>query len=319
MGLSGSFLSLWLFLVATACAKDPVLVFRPEGGDYDAVIRGMGREIGEDFTIGQQTLAPGAGIQAMAEPIRRTAPRLVILMDNRIINLYKSYQASLPDSVPPVPSISLMAASLDHEIVGLKLATGIAYEIPILTSAVNLRDILKRPLPKIGIIHRDFLSDFVAGNKEYCRQEGIALTAVVLKNQEENFGKAIRKGLRTLFEEEQVDALWVPNDNALLTAALLRDVWIPMLNRYRKPVIVGVEALAQPGLGFGTLAVLPDHTELGRQLAEIVVELSTAGFAAPDGKVRQPLSIIKVVNLPQAHKIAGVGRENLGSVDRILE
>jgi hypothetical protein len=319
MGLIGFSLSLLLLLAVPGRAKEPILVLHPEGRDFDEVIRGMAREIGEDFTIEQRTIAPGAGIRAIAEPLRQTAPRLVILMDNRIISLYKSYQSSLPDSIAPAPSVSLMAASLDHEIVGLKSATGIAYEIPILTSALNLRDILKRPLPKIGIIHRDFLKDFVAGNREYCRREGIALTTVVLKDKEEDFGKAIRKGLRTLFEDENVDALWVPNDNALLTPALLREVWIPMLNRFRKPVIVGVEALAQPGLGFGTFAVLPDHTELGRQLAETVLELSASGFSIPGGKVRQPLSIIKVVNLPQARKIAGVGRENLGSVDRILE
>jgi hypothetical protein len=319
MGLIRFALPVLLCFAASSPAKESLLVFRPEGRDFDEVIRGMVREIGEDFTIGQRILAPGAGIQAIGEPIRQTAPRLVILMDNRIINLYKNYQASLPDSLPTVPSISLMAASLDHEIVGLKMATGIAYEIPILTSAVNLRNILKRPIPKIGIVHRDFLNGFVAGNKEYCQREGIALTTVVLKNQEGDFGRAIRRALRTLLEDEKADAIWIPNDNALMTPVLLREVWIPMLNRFRKPVIVGVEALAQPGLGFGTFAVLPDHRELGRQLAEMVLELSASGFAAPGGKVRQPLSIIKVVNLPQAHKIAGVGRENLANVDRILE
>lgn len=319
MGMIGLSLSFLLLLAAPARAKDSLLVLRPEGRDFDEVIRGMGRELGEDFAIEQRTIAPGAGVPAIAEPLRRTAPKLVILMDNRILNLYKAYQALLPDSVAPVPSISLMAASLDQEIIGMKRGAGIGYEIPILTSALNLRGILKRPISKIGIIHREFLGGFVSGNKEYCRREGIALATVVLKNKEADFGKAIRKGLRTLFEDEKVDALWVPNDNALLTAALLREVWIPALGRSRKPVIVGVEALAQPGLGFGTFAVLPDHTELGRQLAEMILEASASGFAVPDGKVRQPLSIIKVVNLPQARKIAGVGRESLANVDRILE
>jgi hypothetical protein len=314
-----AFLPLLLSSASSPLAKERLLVFRPEGRDFAEVVRGMDREIREDFEIGERTLASGAGVKDMAEPLRQISPRLVILMDNRVIDLYKRYQASLPDSAPPVPSISLMAASLDHEINGLKLATGIAYEIPILTSAVNLRSILKRPLPQIGIVHRDFLAGFVAGNREYCRREGMALTAVALRNQEADFVKAVRRALRTLFEEGKVDALWVPNDFALLTPELLRQVWIPMLNRYRKPVIVGVEALAQPGLGFGTLAVLPDHLELGRQLSEMILEVSASGFSVPAGTVRQPLSIIKVVNLAQARKIMGLGRERLGSVDRILE
>jgi hypothetical protein len=41
-----------------------------------------------------------------------------------------------------------------------------------------------------------------------------------------------------------------------------------MINKHKKPVIVGVETLVNPGLGFGTFAILPDHTELGKQLAE---------------------------------------------------
>jgi hypothetical protein len=311
--------ALVLLLASFPGAKEPLLVFRPEGSDFAEVVRGMEREIGDDFMIGQRILATGASIEDIAGPLRQTAPRLVILMDNRTLNLYKRYQSALPDSVRPIPSISLMAASLDREMDGLKLATGIAYEIPIITSALNLRSILGNRLPKIGIIHRDFLADFVSGNKDYCQREGMTLVAVSLRNKEEDLRKAVRKALRTLFEDENVDALWVPNDNALLAPELLREVWIPMVNRYRKPVIVGVETLVQPGLGFGTFAVLPDHTELGRQLAEMVLELSASGFAMPGERIRQPLSVIKVMNLPQARKFAGVRRENLGNVDRILE
>jgi hypothetical protein len=318
MGLRSA-LAFLAALAAVSGAKEPVLIFRPAGQAFDDVVRGMEREAGEDFAIGQKTLAPGASIADMQEPLRRSAPRLVILMDNRIVNLYKRYQASLSDSASPVPSISLMAASLDREMDGLKLATGIAYEIPIITSALNLRGILKRPLPKIGVIHRDFLAEFIARNKEYCRREGIALADIPLRNQEGDMRIAVRKALRALFEEEKVDALWVPNDNALLTADLLRGVWIPMVNRYRKPVIVGVESLVEPGLGFGTFAVLPDHTELGRQLAEMALDWSASGFAMPAERIRQPLSVIKVMNLPQARKFAGVDAKNLGSVDRILE
>jgi hypothetical protein len=308
-----------LLLAAPLSAKDALVILRPEGRDFSDAVQGLTREIGEDFTISQRTLGSKAGIADVAEPIREVRPRLVILMDNHIIHLYRRYQETLPDSVPPIPSLSLMAASLDREIRGMRLAAGIAYEVPIITSALGLRRVVGSPLPRIGIVHREFLSAFVAGNAEYCRREGMALVAVALRNKEPDFRKAVRRSLRTLLEDEKVDALWVPNDNSLLAPDILRDVWIPLVNRHRKPVIVGVEALAQPGLGFGTFAVLPDHIELGRQLAETVLDVSAAGYAIRNGQVRQPLSVIKVVNLPQARKFAGVPRERLGSVDRILE
>jgi hypothetical protein len=308
-----------LLLTAPLCAKDALLILRPEGRDFSDAVRGLTREIGEEFTIGQRTLGSKAEVADVAGVIREIRPRLVVLMDNPVIRLYRRYQASLPDSVAPTPSLSLMAASLDREMRGLRLAAGIAYEVPIVTSALGLRSVVGRPLPRIGIVHREFMAGFVAGNAEYCRREGITLVAAALRNKEPDFRKAVRKSLRTLLEEEKVDALWIPNDNSLLAPDILRDVWIPLVNRHRKPVIVGVEALAQPGLGFGTFAVLPDHTELGRQLAETVLDISSAGYAIPDGQIRQPISVIKVLNLPQARKFAGTGRERLGSVDRILE
>jgi hypothetical protein len=308
-----------LLLAAPLSAKDTLLILRPEGRDFSDAVRGLMREIGEEFTISQRTLGSKAGIADVAEPIREIGPRLVVLMDNHIIHLYRRYQSSLPDSVAPTPSLSLMAASLGREMRGLRLAAGIAYEVPIVTSALGLRSVVGRPLPRIGIVHREFLASFVAGNTEYCRREGMTLVAAELRNKEPDFRMAVRRSLRTLLEEEKVDALWVPNDNSLLAPDILRDVWIPLVNRHRKPVIVGVEALAQPGLGFGTFAVLPDHTELGRQLAEMVLDISAAGYAVPDGQVRQPISVIKFLNLPQARKFAGMGRERLGSVDRILE
>lgn len=308
-----------LLCAGSAWTGEALLLFRPEGRDFSDAARGLTREIGGDFAIGERILSDKSGVGEIAESIRKTAPRLILLMENRSIHLYRRYLATQPDSAPRIPSLSLMAASLESEIGGMKLASGIAYEIPILTSALGLRSILGHPLRKIGVVHREFLGGFVAGNAEYCRREGIELVSLPLRNKEADFRRAVRKSLRTLLEEENVDVLWVPNDNVLLAADILRDVWIPLVNRHRKPVIVGVEALAQPGLGFGTFAVLPDHTELGRQLAEMVLESSAAGFAPADRRVRQPVSVIKVVNLPQAAKFGGIRRERLGIVDRILE
>ncbi len=318
MGIRLALIAL-LLAAPLARAGGYAMVFRPKGDDFVNVVRAMQREIADDITIQQVVLAPDAKTPEMAEPLRQTRPRIVILMDNRVISLYKHYLATLPDSTPPIPCISLMAASVEREIAGMKQAWAIEYEIPILTSAVNLRGVLEKPLPRIGILHREYLSRFVSENAGYCRREGIEFATIVLKNKEDDFARSVRQGLKTLFEDKKIEALWVPNDNALLTADLLRDVWIPLVNKYKKPVIVGVEALARPDLSFGTFAVLPDHAELGRQLADMVLEVSDSSLTDKAGRTRQPLSIIKVIDLPQAKKFFGGEPKHLENVDKVLE
>lgn len=294
-------------------------MLRPEGQHFADVVRGLKAELGDEHDILEHLAVEGAKMSEIADQIRKVKPRLVILMDNRIIQVYRKYQASLPDTGATTPSISLMAASLDVEIAGLRRATGISYEIPIVTSVLNMRSLANKPIPKIGIIHREFLRAFIAENSVYCRKEGIAIAAVSLRNKEHDFEASVRKALTSLLEVEKVDALWIPNDNVLLSPEILRKVWIPMLDKQKKPAIVGVESLVTPKLGFGTFAVLPDHLELGKQLAQRVLEISDAGYLVESGTVQRTLSVIKVLNLRQARKIISIDKARLGSVDIVLE
>lgn len=316
---SGIILSLVLPIPGFGNPKKPLLVLRPEGKAFNEVVTGLEKEIGDEYIIQVHLVPEGSGPGDMDSRIRQVKPKLIVLMDNRIIKLYRKYQGSLPDSAAVTPSISLMAAFLEKEVNGLKAATGISYEIPIVTSALNLRAIIKRPIPKVGVVHREFLRNFISENTGYCRREGIRLAAVSLGNREENFKKSVKKSLDSLFEAEKIDVLWVPNDNILLSPEIIKDVWIPMINKHRKPVIVGVETLVNPNLGFGTFAVLPDHAEMGRQLAEKILEISDSDFNVDNGTVNQPLSVIKTINMRQARKFLGLGTEGLGSVDMVLE
>lgn len=319
VGIPGIILSLLLLFPISAYPKKPILVFRPEGKAFDEVVMGLEKEIGDEYAILAHLVAERSGAGDMDSRIRQVKPKLIVLMDNRTINLYRKYQGSLADSAAVTPSISLMAAFLEKEIMGLTAAAGISYEIPIVTSALNLRTIIKRPIPKVGVVHREFLRNFIAENTGYCKREGIGLAAVSLGNREANYRKSVKKALDKLFEEEKIDALWIPNDNVLLSPEIIKDVWIPIINKFKKPVIVGVETLVNPKLSFGTFAVIPDHLELGRQLAEKILEISNSNFDVGNGTVNQPLSVIKTINLRQARKFLNLGTDGLGSVDKVLE
>ncbi len=312
---------LFLFLLVTAPghAIETLLVFRPEGKDFTEVLKGMKSELQGEYRIEEWLITADLKPEDMDIRIKQANPKLIILMDNWIINLFKKYQYALPDSAAVIPSVSLMAISLEKEIAGLKRATGISYEVPIITSAVNLRNIIGKPIPKIGVVHREFLNGFIADNSGYCKKEGIEIVSVALKNKEEDFKGSVKNALELLFQDRKIDVLWVPNDNVLLSVDIIKTVWLPLIHKYQKPVIVGVETLVNPALGFGTFAVLPDHVELGKQLAGKILEISDSGFKVQSGSVNQPLSVIKILDLAQARKILNLGKERLGSVDKVME
>lgn len=282
---------------AAAAGEESILIIRSPGTNFDDAAKGIVEELGDNVVVNQVLMNTTITSDSIQSVIARYSPKMVVLMDNKAINIFKEYQWNLPDSAVVIPSISLMAVMIEKAIEGMKNAVGISYEIPIVTSAVNLRAVVKKPMRKIGVIYREFMSDFVCRNAEYCRKEGIELVPVVLPNKS-FFGYSFRisNGLKKLFCKEKVDALWIPNDNALLKSGLITDEWAPAINKYEKPAIVGVEALVDPRLNMGTFAVLPDHRSLGNQAAGFILEVKDNGWR------------IKEQNEPNEHNVVPVNK-----------
>ncbi|HEX2957662.1 MAG TPA: hypothetical protein VHO70_12580, partial [Chitinispirillaceae bacterium] len=232
--------------------------------------------------------------------------------------LYKKYQAGLKEGEIAIPSISLMGVFIKDAISDIRNACGISYEIPIVTSIVNLRAVLGSSMKKVGVIHREFLNDFITKNKEFCKMEGIEIVDISLPNKSDNYKKLLKNGLKTLFEKN-IDVLWVPNDNAFLNIEIIRDVWVPAVKKEKKPVVVGVELLVNPKLDFGTFAVLPDHVALGSQAAEMIYDIRDSGWQSEDGRVDPPLAVYKIINLKQARNNFNVSDEKLKVIDKTVK
>lgn len=303
-----------------AGAEESIIIIRSAGKDFEDAAKGIIEELGDNVVVNQALMDRRSTVDSIKMAIARYSPRMAVLMDNKAIGFFKEYQRNLPDSATVIPSISLMAVMVEKAIDGLKNAAGISYEIPIVTSAVNLRAIVKKPIRKIGVVHREFMSDFMLWNEEYCRKEGFKLIPVVLPNKS-FFGYSFRisNGLKTLFGKENVDALWIPNDNALLKPGLITDDWTPAINKYGKPVIVGVEVLVDPRFNMGTFAVLPDHRSLGNQAAGFILEVRDNGWRINDHKIFPPISVHKVINAAQIKKFFDIESKNIENVDKILQ
>jgi len=123
---------------------------------------------------------------------------------------------------------------VDIAIEGMKNTAGIFYEVPIVTSIVNLRNIMPRVrLEKIGVIHRSFSEQLVRINQDYCRKEHTELVPYLISDKGD-IESELKKGLDILEKKENIDALWVLNDSILVNAQLLRSAWIPFARKFKK-------------------------------------------------------------------------------------
>lgn len=309
---------LLLLLVDSIPSKDLILVLRRDGKDFADALKGMNEELKADFDFKDKVIEKKTEVSEIRTEITSVKPKAIVLMDNSAITLYKKYQAGLKANEPIIPSVSIMGVFIKDAISDIKNACGISYEIPIVTSIVNLRAVLGSSMKKVGVIHREFLNDFVIKNREFCKMEGIEIIDITLPNKSNDYKKLLKDGLKTLFEEKKVDVLWVPNDNAFLNIDIIQNVWVPAVKKEKKPVVVGVELLVNPKLEFGTFAVLPDHVALGSQAAEMIYDIMDNDWQCEEGQVDPPLAVFKIINLKQAKKNFNVADEKLKAVDKTM-
>jgi hypothetical protein len=303
-----------------ASAQESILVIRPEGNDFRAVVKGMAGDLDKDAVIKEKTIDDDSKTADIDSAVRQCRPFAVVLMDNSAIRLYRKYQRGLADSAVKIPSIALMGILVGNAIDGIDNATAISYEIPIVTSAIVLRSLTGVPLGKVGVVHREIMKTLIEENRKTSARENIVVVNRCIQDKDPDLASSVKNALIDLLKKEKVDALWVPNDNLLLSVSLIKEVWIPLVNKYKKPVIVGIEALASPELGFGTLAVMPDHVALGIQAASVIMNSrENDGWSMWAGSVDPALSVYKVLNLKQARKFFEVKKGNISSIDKVLE
>ncbi len=175
-------------------------------------------------------------------------------------------------------------------------------------------------ISRVGVIHREFLQDFIDENRKLCKSEGIEIISISLPNRRNKYKyKTLCKRALKALAKKDIEALWIPNDNKLLKKEIIKGVWKPMVRKLKIPAVVGVEALAKPKLNLGTFAVLPDHFALGNQAAEMVFEIMENGWRIKEPRVEPPLAIYKIVNLRQVKKYFKIPSLQLKNVDKKLK
>lgn len=307
-----------LLLCLPCQAKNVIISIQPDSEKFIETFNSLKVELSGDFEVKPFFISRKNSPDDILKLLRREQPKCLVLMDNTAIAMYRKIQSTGSDGAFIIPSVATMGIMIGDAIKGLKNACGISYEVPVVTSVVNLRSILASPVNRVGIIHRPYLTGFLQKNTRFCSREKIELISIIVSKNEPDFKKQLKKAFR-LIKKQKVDAFWVPNDNILLRSDYFSRIWIPKVKRLNVPVIVGIEALVNPVLDFGTLAVLPDHAALGKQTANLIFEIMENDGLCPENRVEPALSVIKIINMDQALGTFGISEKNLGTIDKKLE
>lgn len=314
-------------LAVSASADDTALVFSPEGNHFDNTIRGLSSEMGKNLQIEKYIVGRETNLDEMVIQIDQHAPHIIILIGNRSIRLYQKYQeARIGEKFPP--SVAIAALFIDNLLPKLNNATGIRYEISMATGIESIQPVLQNEIKKVGVIHREWMADLIKAEADYSTSKGIELVPYVItrssisgrvKGRQDRIVKEIQRGLKKL-KSQKVDALWLLNDNALMTGKTLMSGWSPGARKLRKPVIVGVNSLANTRFQFGSFAVVPDHRKLGIQAAGMVRKIKSDGWVIKNPAIQRPTDVLTTVNttLTQKNRISLV-EGKLSTIDTVIK
>jgi len=299
-----------------ASAKETILVCMPETPQTMEVWSGLRDELARNYNLVALRVEDRAARSVIEEGVRRHRPASIVLMNNPTVAAYNDYQHNAKNTTFP-PVVIVMTSFLDPNRLQVSSATGISYEVPLITVVTNLRKLIDRPIDRIGVIHRPELNGFVQRQTALAAREQIGVVREVVGSSPN--ASELKRALRKL--KEQAGAVWVLNDDHLLSPKLITEAWLPGLNeRPWSPTIVGAASLVSPQQSFGTFAVLPDHAALGAQAASLVFDIADNGWSVPsDAQTQLPVSTTTTLDLAQVRERFSLRNDALRQVDRVLD
>ncbi len=288
-----------------------ITVLAPEDAQLVPVVNQLRNELEGDFDVQVTAVDAERGTpEAIGRVLAHDQPKAVVLLNNSTARIYRKWARS--SASPPV-SIILMASfaeKLQHTIPN---SLGIAYEVPAVTSFVGLRALGKQ-VNRVGVVYRKPLAQYIKAQEALAQVESISFVAEELPDE---FEPRDLKAALVRMKRSGVDALWLPNDNGLLTRLLMAKVWLPYLDRLELPVIVGVPSLVRADYAFGVYGAIPDPEALAIQAADLLIELSENDWTSDGPRVRLPLSARTYVSAPLSRRF-GVLAARLQNVDVVV-
>jgi hypothetical protein len=292
-----------------------ILVVMPVTTETHEVWRSLRDELADDYDTMTLQFDATTTPERIGAEIARIRPVCVVLMNNPTLRAYEQWQHTSKLAAYP-PAVVLMASFLGDLDGRIRNASGIAYEVPAITMFVSMRSFLDRPTRRVGVVYRRPFQAFIETQRSLAAIENIELVPLAVGAQATV--KELDRALRRI-RSAKVDAIWVTNDNGLFaTPEHVLSAWLPNLHAARLPVAVGVRALVNAKVPFGTFAVVPDHEAMGVQAANMIVDLAANGWRA-DGKVALPISVKTVLDVPRARQYYRFREDQLSRLDFVVQ
>ncbi|MGC4093432.1 MAG: hypothetical protein QM756_37160 [Polyangiaceae bacterium] len=181
-------------------ARGTVLVCMPETSQTREVWTGLCDELGPEFALIALKVDGRHGAATIGEAVKRHKPSGIVLMNNPTVLAYRDYQLAAAGAAFP-PAVIVMTSFLDGYPQSVSRATGISYEVPLITVVTNLRRLIAAPIERVGVVLRSSLRGFVQRQAELAsREQTRVLTEVV--GLEPNPAE-LRRALRRLKQRAQ--------------------------------------------------------------------------------------------------------------------
>jgi hypothetical protein len=296
--------------------KPAILLAMPDAPSFRLVRTALIKEIKRDFDVVTVVVNGHMPPTDLGGQIDRVRPSCSVLLDTMSVRLYQAYQKGHGSAGRPSPSVVMMSSFFEEGGSPPDNSSGIAWEIPAVTSLVNLRSVIERPVSRVGVIHRPAFRTYLERQKTLAAGEQITLVPVEVPAAPT--AADVRAALKSF--AKGVDALWVLNDNELLRdEKFLDEVWRPEISALGLPVVVGSASLVSAEASFGTFAVAPDLDALGVQAAELLYEIAEDDWSAEDHPMELPISTVTVVNMRQVRKVFGLRKGAMERIDKAIE
>lgn len=281
-------------LSSTLYSQDLVLTLRPKSTQFEEVFKGIKEALDDEFNIVDIAIDTSNDNRLIDDWITLYRPKAIILMDNQGVNYYLRYQRENASQKFP-PTIIVSTLSADQLVPKVINSSAILYEVPAVTSLVDLRKMMvRRKIQRVGTIYRSAYKKTFEEQKNFCSLEQIELIGIEVDDDisESKLKSAIKK-----LKKLKTDAIWVMNDPGLMSESLLKRVWIPQLKRQKQPIVVGIKILINTRLTFGDYAIYPDQYELGLQLGDKLFDLKGMRWNPSTTDIFQPISLKKSINV----------------------
>jgi len=299
--------------------NDAVFIITANGSIFDQARNELVNELRDEFTVSISEINESATIEEIATLFNtKGTPNAVVLIGNNAIRMYLKYSAQYKEKTDGIQVVTILALDVQRAVSGIPNVNAISYETPMVTALVNFRRVLDKPIDRVGVVYRKAYREFVEKQARFCRKENIEIRGQEIGDDAGKHLNEITEALKTLLKKDPVDALWIVNDNILLKPELLGNVWLPALKKNKVPLIVGVEALANPKLNFGTFAVIPDPVALGEQAAEIIFDLKFDNWNHKGIMIHPAISTYSVLNVKKATEFTDLEKLKTFEVSKVL-